>query len=166
MTISSTQLTTPSMRKFNYHAPNDRDTKRKMRSMYKPGIPYQEVRFSAKQEQPTAWLKNSTVKKYYELIPDEKKVTDLEKFNIPFQIKDAMNDGALPYMNQDWRRLKPDSLIMIEPTSVMPYVGTIFAAFIAGFFFEAYGADKDREESFLETDDDDMEEDACGRFYD
>jgi hypothetical protein len=154
------------MRRYNYHAPNDRDTKYKMRSMYKPGIAHQEVRFSARKEQATAWFKNTTIKKYHDLVPqDPTKTANEEHWNIPTDFKKVMDEGIVPYFNQDWRRIRPELLLATDASSYIPFIGTVFAAFIAGFFFEAYGTDKDLEESFLETDEDSMEEDACGRFY-
>lgn len=66
----------------------------------------------------------------------------------------------------DFREITPDTLLEDDRVSFFPIIPTLFAGFLAGFLFEAYGEDDPEGETFLVNDDEVMTEDACGRFYD
>lgn len=104
------------------------------------------------------------MRKYTRKKPKRQEATDIAQIPTMENLADAMEPMIISKI--DLREITPDKLLEDDRFSFFPIIPTLFAGFLAGFLFEAYGESDPEGETFLVNDDEVMTEDACGRFYD
>ena len=150
------------MRKFRTVSPTDSNSRRKVRSVYVPDVNKRALSLSI-YENPMAWSAPKVLK-YKTKIPKRQEATDVTQLPTMYKLGDWMEPMLIS--KTDFREITPDTLLEDDRVSFFPIIPTLFAGFLAGFLFEAYGEDDPEGETFLVNDDEVMTEDACGRFYD
>ena len=103
--------------------------------------------------------------KYKEKPPKREEATDVHI--VPTMEKASDWSDPMFVTKTDLIEITPDTLLEDDRLSFYPIIPTLFAGFLAGLLFEAYGEDDVAGETLLvDLDDEPSIDDTCGRFYD